>query len=227
MHLAVNNCGHILGSNECHPARGMAHLIALSYSGYHFISIALLLVLMLCMVQGCSSSSKSLSPRFEIKKADTLSQTSAVEDASDTSDESAEDEIINENSEEVFLPRTADINFVREANAAIDRHAVLTTIMSFMGARYRKRGSDSNGFDCSGYTMNIYQSALNIELPRSVREQYKIGNAVIKDSLMLMARKKCPSSMGTLCPSLTPVRAFMKLPVCSADERSSTSVAYP
>jgi len=107
-----------------------------------------------------------------------------VEDTNDEDEDAIEDTVVEMAIENVIQPRTANINYLRETNPSLNRHEMLATIMSFMGVRYRKRGNDANGFDCSGYTLKIFRSALNVELPRSAREQYKVGETVAKDSLM-------------------------------------------
>jgi cell wall-associated NlpC family hydrolase len=138
--------------------------------------------------QGCSSSSANIHPH--VFSADTIlvADSAAMEDAIDEEQDIEEDFVEDTGAavtiENIIIPRTADANYRRETNPALNRHDMLVTIMSFMGVRYKKRGSDANGFDCSGYTSKIFRLTLDVELPRSAREQYKIGETVSKDSLM-------------------------------------------
>jgi cell wall-associated NlpC family hydrolase len=138
---------------------------------------------MLGSVQGCSSSSANINPRVQSIDTTTVTNSVFVEDTIEEDDDTVEDttEVTVENS---ISSRTAEATYIQETGSAFNRHDMLATIMSFMGVRYRKRGGDANGFDCSGYTSKIFKSTLNIELPRSAREQYKVGKIVSKDSLM-------------------------------------------
>lgn len=89
-----------------------------------------------------------------------------------------------------------------EDNPAIDRKRLLSEIMPLMRTPYRKRGTGVKGFDCSGFTMKVFQDGLGLELPRSSREQYAAGSAVGRDSLrfgdlvFFKARRSVPSHVG-------------------------------
>jgi hypothetical protein len=63
------------------------------------------------------------------------------------------------------------------------RNNILRTADSFIGVPYRWGGeSAEEGFDCSGFTMTVYQ--LNgLDLPRSSRAQWKAGVSVDKGAL--------------------------------------------
>ena len=58
------------------------------------------------------------------------------------------------------------------------RTEIVRTANQFIGVRYRWGGQSSGtGFDCSGLTMAVYR--LNgLELPRSSRQQWKVGRPV-------------------------------------------------
>ena len=60
---------------------------------------------------------------------------------------------------------------------------IIRTADSFIGVPYRWGGeSAEEGFDCSGFTMTVYQ--LNgLELPRSSRAQWRAGESVSRDDL--------------------------------------------
>lgn len=49
---------------------------------------------------------------------------------------------------------------------------------------YRFGGSTFMGIDCSAYVQKVY-SLLNVPLPRTAREQFKIGEAISKDELSI------------------------------------------
>jgi cell wall-associated NlpC family hydrolase len=72
----------------------------------------------------------------------------------------------------------------------------------FLGVPYRWNGmSERHGVDCSGLVKNLFDK-LNIEVPRSSREQYKIGEQVAKaelavgDLVFFSTRGKIPSHVG-------------------------------
>jgi len=64
------------------------------------------------------------------------------------------------------------------------REEIVRTAKSFIGIPYRWGGVSSGyGFDCSGLTMAVYQ--LNgLNLPRSSKEQWRVGRAVKRNKLL-------------------------------------------
>ncbi|MCP4366699.1 MAG: hydrolase [Deltaproteobacteria bacterium] len=62
------------------------------------------------------------------------------------------------------------------------RRSIVKTAENFIGVPYRWGGSSSKGFDCSGLTMTVYR--LNgLNLPRSSRQQWKVGKPVLRSQL--------------------------------------------
>jgi cell wall-associated NlpC family hydrolase len=63
------------------------------------------------------------------------------------------------------------------------RNEIVGTAKRFIGVPYRWGGSSpKQGFDCSGLTMVVYQfNGLN--LPRSSRQQYRVGTSVERSEL--------------------------------------------
>jgi cell wall-associated NlpC family hydrolase len=60
----------------------------------------------------------------------------------------------------------------------------LSTAFAFTGLRYRRGGSDPNvGFDCSGFVQHVFANSCSLELPRSAREQFAMGQAVEREEL--------------------------------------------
>jgi cell wall-associated NlpC family hydrolase len=60
---------------------------------------------------------------------------------------------------------------------SVDRAALVGTALDFRGVQYRDGGSDPGGFDCSGFTQYVFAQH-GIQLPREVREQYRIGRDI-------------------------------------------------
>lgn len=57
-----------------------------------------------------------------------------------------------------------------------------STVEPLIGIKYRYGGSTTKGFDCSGFVRYVF-GKLGIDLPRSSRELYKVGQKVSKDEL--------------------------------------------
>ena len=54
---------------------------------------------------------------------------------------------------------------------------LLKTAKSFKGTRYKAGGTTNSGMDCSGLVVTSFQK-INIFLPRTSREQSKLGNEI-------------------------------------------------
>ncbi|HWH83864.1 MAG TPA: C40 family peptidase [Burkholderiaceae bacterium] len=53
------------------------------------------------------------------------------------------------------------------------------TAMNFLGVRYRRGGTEAeSGFDCSGFTRQVFETSLGFVLPRRVDEQAKAPGLV-------------------------------------------------
>jgi cell wall-associated NlpC family hydrolase len=150
-------------------------------------------------IVGCSTSS-GIQPYSKRYMVDTVDQEADTSSKTEIDLEADEEESEAENVVPVFNASREYPSL--ENNTAINRQKLLTDIMGLMGTHYRRRGSDSTGFDCSGFAANIFNDALGINLPRSCREQYSAGKAVRRDSLKIgdlvffKTRKKRPSHVG-------------------------------
>lgn len=75
--------------------------------------------------------------------------------------------------------------FVQKTEASVSWGQEVTAVAKqYMGKAYKWGGTTPKGFDASGYTQYIYKnSAPKMKLPRSSKEQYKLGKAVLKKNL--------------------------------------------
>ncbi len=55
---------------------------------------------------------------------------------------------------------------------------LLQEILRHIGTPYRLGGTGSDGIDCSAYISTVFRNSMNIELPRSTIEQYRMGRRV-------------------------------------------------
>ncbi len=63
-----------------------------------------------------------------------------------------------------------------------ERSLLVRVAKTFLGVPYKLGGSTLRGIDCSAFVKKIYE-IFNIELPRTTREQFKIGKKVDMDQL--------------------------------------------
>jgi cell wall-associated NlpC family hydrolase len=63
-----------------------------------------------------------------------------------------------------------------------ERSLFVRVVKTFLGVPYRLGGSTLKGIDCSALVKRIYE-IFNIDLPRTAREQFRIGKFVEKDKL--------------------------------------------
>jgi murein DD-endopeptidase len=62
------------------------------------------------------------------------------------------------------------------------QHAIVLEALGQVGRPYRYGGTTPEGFDCSGLVQFVYAQA-GIQLPRSTKEQYRVGSPVARDAL--------------------------------------------
>ncbi len=77
-----------------------------------------------------------------------------------------------------------NIEKLKEFNVALTpREKILLEVIKFLDTPYKYGGSTQNGIDCSAFTLQVFQSSLSIDLPRSAREQYVVGEKISKEEL--------------------------------------------
>jgi LysM repeat protein len=63
-----------------------------------------------------------------------------------------------------------------------DRQLLVRVAKGFLGLRYSQGGSSVNGMDCSAFVRKVF-SIFEIDLPRTAREQFKVGYEVAREAL--------------------------------------------
>ncbi|KUK82381.1 MAG: putative membrane protein, partial [Pelotomaculum thermopropionicum] len=77
--------------------------------------------------------------------------------------------------------RRNDVKKTREVT--FSRQAIVDEAARFMGLPYLWSGTASYGFDCSGFTMRLYQSQ-GVAIPRDADDQAARGVAVARQDLL-------------------------------------------
>ena len=70
------------------------------------------------------------------------------------------------------------LNLVSENSRKEIVQKLFSTIENWFGTQYIYGGESKDGTDCSGFVAQVYKEVFNIDLPRSVREQRKLGKLV-------------------------------------------------
>ncbi len=150
------------------------------------ICVLLSLGVLLFSFNGCGTST----PRFSSKEKTRVPEQKKDEPQSRFSSQEVKKEqkkkttkVDTTNVERIKIEKS---DFRKEKNEAIeplDQSRMMREISKYMGVPYVSGGASSQGMDCSGYTMMVYKNAMNIELPRSSAEQYKMGRAVGQSEL--------------------------------------------
>lgn len=63
------------------------------------------------------------------------------------------------------------------------KNAVVASAQSRIGIGYKMGGTGPDGYDCSGFTSTVMKEALGINLPRTSRDQYSVGQDIAFDDL--------------------------------------------
>ncbi len=68
---------------------------------------------------------------------------------------------------------------IKKLNGALtNREKLLFEIVKYLDTPYKYGGQSKKGIDCSAFTQQVYKKSLGVELPRTAREQYKVGKKV-------------------------------------------------
>ncbi|MBI5888054.1 MAG: C40 family peptidase [Deltaproteobacteria bacterium] len=70
----------------------------------------------------------------------------------------------------------------RGRHGGLDRAKLYNAVDGYIGIPYRFGGDSENGIDCSAFTRRVYRK-IGLELPRTAREQARVGSAVMTGNL--------------------------------------------
>ncbi|MDP9044852.1 MAG: C40 family peptidase [Pseudomonadota bacterium] len=78
------------------------------------------------------------------------------------------------------LPATADAAPAGLVSQVRDKASeMVSTAMNFLGVRYKRGGTDpETGFDCSGFTREVFSASLGLMLPRRADQQARASGLV-------------------------------------------------
>lgn len=78
----------------------------------------------------------------------------------------------------------ANYDKLKNFNVALTpREKMLFEVIKYLDTPYKYGGNTEKGIDCSAFTKTIYEASLTLELPRSAREQYSIGDEIDQGEL--------------------------------------------
>lgn len=69
------------------------------------------------------------------------------------------------------------------APAILDRNAIMDEILSHIGTPYAYGGNEKGRIDCSAFTALVYKNTLHRHLPRTTKEQFRLGRSVERASI--------------------------------------------
>lgn len=78
----------------------------------------------------------------------------------------------------------ANYDKLKNFNVALTpRERILFEVIKFLDTPYKYGGNTDNGIDCSAFTKQVLESSVSVDLPRSAREQYSVGDKISKEDL--------------------------------------------
>ena len=142
----------------------------------HSSICAVALLVATIALSGCSS--KKLQPAFEPVYDDPYSFEAYLENRkkADRSSMSQEERFAYDN-------RTASLSTMRESGIPLPNLHLIEQAKTALGTPYVPGGTDTQGFDCSGFVQWAYRN-VGVTLPRTAREQSVMGRPIKSGSMM-------------------------------------------
>lgn len=152
------------------------------------IIVFLPFLLLIYFAAGCSSS--SYSGRYHKKESEKEETNGSVRFSSEknNSGSSKKSEAVNQKEfdedpvednpvdKDEFIAKYKNLKNLGVALSP--REKFIFEVVDYLDTPYKYGGESKNGIDCSGFTQNIFQTALNYHLPRTASEQYLTGEKV-------------------------------------------------
>jgi cell wall-associated NlpC family hydrolase len=83
------------------------------------------------------------------------------------------------------------------------KESMMSEIIQWFDTRYKWGGKSERGIDCSGFTSMIFEKVLGVQIPRSSREQIRVGTSVenvndlrFGDLVFFKSGKRNPGHVG-------------------------------
>ena len=142
----------------------------------HSSICAVALLVAVIALSGCSS--KKLQPAFGPVYDDPYSFEAYLENRkkADRSSMSQEERFAYDN-------RTASLSTMRESGIPLPNLHLIEQAKTALGTPYVPGGTDTHGFDCSGFVQWAYRN-VGVTLPRTAREQSVMGRPIKSGSMM-------------------------------------------
>ena len=142
----------------------------------HSSICAVALLVAAIALSGCSS--KKLQPAFEPVYDDPYSFEAYLENRkkANRSSMSQEERFAYDN-------RTASLSTMRESGIPLPNLHLIEQAKTALGTPYVPGGTDTQGFDCSGFVQWAYRN-VGVTLPRTAREQSVMGRPIKSGSMM-------------------------------------------
>lgn len=146
-------------------------------------------IAVLFLLNGCSSTTESIRYKKDIshKKDSTESKTFTKSDSTYIDqftfpeDEEELEDYSEDNSKidvEGVLQQFSDKISKLDADKGTVSEQVLIEIIKLLKTPYKYGGTTEKGIDCSAFTQRVYANALKVQLLRSARDQYTMGDEI-------------------------------------------------
>jgi len=126
------------------------------------------IILFIAIITACSSS--SYSGRYE-RTYSTHPQKNSTKH-----NPRLEDEIPYENENYEYKSLINKLSITNKSNP--NKAKLLSELVKFLDTPYLYGGNSKNGIDCSAFTQQVFDNSLSIKLPRTAREQFRIGKRI-------------------------------------------------
>lgn len=140
---------------------------------------------------GEGKNTKSVSPdtsKSSFKRLMTVENLDDLDSKNDVLLEDDDEEFETLTSSAVTLNKQdAFNNLLKLTNTSIPpsiSNKILSEAVYFLNTPYKYGGTTERGIDCSAFTQKVYLNSIELQLPRTAREQFLIGEKISKDDVL-------------------------------------------